>query len=213
MTPKLPLILALALGLTACGDADAPPLEEAGDVAAQASPTVERPTPERMVRWDGIGYARIGMTVGELRAALPPELVLGALEPFLVDIDALPVIQGADTLYLALFPAGEAVTDASVIELLATTHPDVRTSSGLGPGATLAAAAALYGEPRLSYSTNEESREWAAFPYLEPSILVRVRPGSDADEFAGEYSTAGEYNETSQYHPDARVFMIVVRRE
>lgn len=165
-----------------------------------------------MIRPDGIGDARIGMTIGELRAVLRPPVTVGPLEPYMVDIDALPVVQGNDTVYHVLIVAGEPWSDDAPIELLATSHHGIRTEDGVGPGDRLADAAAAWGEPRLSYNTNDESREWATFPALPPSIMVRVMPADDTAPFAGIYATQDEFNETDRYDPAARITMVLVRR-
>ena len=165
-----------------------------------------------MIRPDGIGDARIGMTIGELRAMLRPDMSVGPLDPYMVDIDALPVVQGDDTVYHVLIVAGEPSSDDAPIELLATSHHGVGTEDGVGPGDTLADAAAAWGEPHLSYNTSDESREWATFPSLPPSIMVRVMPADDTAPFAGIYATQDEFNETDRHDPAARITMIMVRR-
>jgi hypothetical protein len=151
------------------------------------------------------------MTIGELRAALPPRTTLGAAAPFMVDISALPVVRGADTLYRVLVASGEPSDDGAPISMVATRNPSFRTAEGVGPGTTLAEAKAAYGAATLSYSTNDESREYAAFAdYPHPEIHFRVDAGSSATGFAGRYSTHGEYNTTREYDPSARISLITV---
>jgi hypothetical protein len=122
------------------------------------------------------------------------------------------VIQGTDTLYHVLIGAGEPSSDETTIDLLATTHSAFRTADGIGPGSTLAQAAIAWGEPSLSYNTNDESREWAEFAALPASIMVRVQPASDTASFAGVYATQDELNQTTRYDPAARISMVMVRR-
>src|SRR5690606_36262984 len=50
----------------------------------------------RLIRPDGIGHARAGMTIGALRAALPADMTLGDPAPFMVDILAMPVMRASD---------------------------------------------------------------------------------------------------------------------
>jgi hypothetical protein len=176
-------------------------------VASDTPPTIER---EALIRADGIAHARSGMTIGELRAALPADTRLGTLAPFMVDIDAMPVVRGADTLYYVLIVAGEQSSDDATVNIVATMNESFRTAEGIGPASTLAEAAAAYGAPTLSYNTNDESREYASFPRLPESIRVRVAPASDMSAFAGMYDTQGEHNETSRYNPAARVMMVLV---
>lgn len=166
--------------------------------------------PDRLIRTDGIAHAAAGMTIGELRAALPQGTTLGPASAYMVDIDAMPVVQNGDTLYLVLIPAGEPTGNSARISLLATTNTTFRTVENVGPGTSLGDAAAAYGPPTIAYNINDESREYATFPDLPPTVRMRVQPGSDNAAFAGIYTTAGEYNETSRYDPAARITMVIV---
>ena len=217
------LLVVIVIGLAACAadtDESAPPVS--ADTAAvrplpldtaaarMVGPPAQQARGPDGIRPDGIGEARIGMTIGELRAALFPGVVLGELAPFMVDIDAMPVVQDGDTLYHVLIPSGESRSDDARIELLATTSELLRTAEGVGPGVPLAQAAAIYGTPTLSYSTNDESREYATFPALPPGIRVRVAPPDASHAMAGIYDTQEEYNTTQRYRPNAVVSMVLV---
>ena len=162
------------------------------------------------IRADGIGHVSPGMTIGELRAALPAGIELGPPEPYMVDVDAMPVVAGDDTLYVVLIVAGEPFDDKARINLVATMNTTLRTAEGIGPGSTLAAAATAYGSPTLSYSTYDESREYASFPQLPQTIRFRVQPAADSAMFAGAYDSDGEYNETGRFDPDAVIWLAMV---
>jgi hypothetical protein len=180
------------------------------DTVAQADATPLATTAaqaDRLIRADGIGHVRGGMTIGDLRAALPPGVVLGGPVPFMVDIDGIPVISDTDTLYYVL-TSDDSFADDAAIGWVATENAAFRTAEGVGPGTALADAAAIYGEPTLSYSVDNESREFAAFPNLPSAIQLRVTPGSDSSVFAGIY-TEGEYA-TSRYAPSARILFAMV---
>jgi hypothetical protein len=194
-----------ALPEMATMDTAAPP---SGQGQGQASGRVIEPG--RLIRSDGIGHSRRGMTIGDLRAALPAGTSLRPAGPYMVDIDAMPVVEGRDTLYVVLIPSGDPSGDATRIELVATTDTTFRTAEGVGPGTALADAAAVYGAPTLAYNINDESREYALFPTLSPTIRMRVRPAGDTSAFAGVYTTNREYNETARYDPAARVMMVQV---
>jgi hypothetical protein len=173
-------------------------------------PSAPRPA-AALIGPTGIGEARAGMTIGELRAALPAGTTLGPAAPFLVDISALPVVRGADTLYRVLVVAGEPSDDGAPVSTVATRNPSFRTAEGIGPGSTLAEAAAAYGAPALSYSTDDESREYASFAgYPHPEIHFRVDAGPGASGLAGRYSTRGAYNTTREYDPAARISLVMV---
>ncbi len=191
--------------------AEPPPV---GDGAVPSSaPEAAGPDASAAVDGTGIGDATVGMTLGELRTALSAPAAIGdPTDRFMVDVTALPVVEGTDTLYHVLFPVGTAIDEDTPLELVATTHPLARTADGVGPGTTLRAAAERYGPPTLSYSVHDESREYAKFP-AQPSdrILFRVTPARGLSSLAGSYATDAEYNETTVFDPEARIFMVLVR--
>lgn len=211
---------ALMLIIVGCDERAERSTRSSADAATSGAPAVppahdsiQHPVdPDRLIRRDGIAHAAAGMTIGDLRAALPPGISLGPPRPYMVDIAGMPVVEDGDTLYLVLIPNGEPSGDAARINLLATTDTTFRTLEGIGPGSTLAEAAARYGDPTLAYSTNDESREYATFPALPPTIRVRVRPTSDTASFAGIYTTAAEYNETTRHDPGFISMVLVFSR-
>ncbi len=159
---------------------------------------------------NGIGPAQRGMTIGQLRAALPAGDVLGTREAFMVDIDAMAVTRGSDTMFVVLIPAGESSADSAPIEVVATQNRSMRTAAGIGPGSGIADAARAYGSAKLTYNMNDESREYVLFANLPSSIHVRAAPSHSDSAFAGIYTTQTEYNETSRYNADAIISMIMV---
>jgi hypothetical protein len=186
--------------------ADALPAQTAAGPASTASTEADT---ARLIRPDGIGRVRAGMTIGTLRGVLPRGESLGPPVPYMVDIDAMPIVQDGDTLYSILIVSGESSADNALIELVATTDTTFRTRDGIGPGSTLREAAAVYGAATLAYNTNDESREYASFENAPPGIRFRVAPAQDTSWLAGVYDTGGEYVETTEYDPDARIFMVV----
>jgi hypothetical protein len=217
------LLGVIVIGLAACA-ADTEESQQPGtidtavvrplplDTAAEnmVGPPEQQARGPHGIRPDGMGEARIGMTIGELRGALFPGVTIGELAPFMVDIDGMPVVHDGDTLYHVLIPAGESQSDDARIEILATTSNMLRTAEGVWPGVPLAHAASIYGAPTLSYSTNDESREYATFPALPAGIRVRVAPADESSAMAGIYDTQGEYNTTQRYRPNAVVSMVLV---
>jgi hypothetical protein len=205
----------VAVGAGACADAPAPaPAPEADSTRGaltEAAPDLSLLS----IRPDGIGHAAAGFTVADLRRALPPEARVGDIDQqFMVDMTAVPIILADDTLYHLLFGSRETVADTVSLEMVATLNPAAKTYDGIGPGTTLAAAAALRGAPTLSFHTTDESREYAVFPEQPSTVFFRVRASGDGG-YAGVYTTRGEYNTTKEYDPNATISMIVVnlRRE
>lgn len=201
------LVMAGACALAIACDAPAP---RAGDLPRDSAAVLDS---ARLIRPDGIAHARVGMTIGALRAALPGDMTLGDPAPFMVDIRAMPVIRAGDSLYYVLVMAGEPADDAAPIGMVATDDTTFRTALGVGPGMTIAAAAAIYGPATISYSTNDESREYVSFAgYQNPTVLFRATPSLEGG-LAGLYATDDEYNTTTTYDPHALIGLVMVRRQ
>jgi hypothetical protein len=217
------LIAAVAcLVLAACGESRPRGAALAEDSAAEPSAAADAPATaladqsppidaDHLIAPDGIGRVRAGMTFGELRARLGGDLVLGPPGVFMVDLDGLPVVAGADTLYHVLVESGTVPGDDEAVTLVATQHSAVRTAEGVGPGSTLAESARAYGAPTISFSVNDESREYARFPgYDRSTVRFRVFPASGSTSLVGRYTTQGEYNETTVFDPAARIGLVIV---
>ena len=194
----------------ACRAAPEPPVPDStrSDTAVVSAPAVDS---SRLIRADGIAHARAGMTIGALRAALPAGMSLGAAAPFMVDIVALPIMQGTDSLYYVLAAGGEPTDDNAIISLVAPDDTAFRTAAGVGPGTTIVEAARRYGPATISYNTNDESREYVTFARNpDPTIVFRATPSLEGD-LAGIYATEGEHNTTTAYEPHAMVGLVMVR--
>lgn len=212
------LALALALGCEAAERPPDPALEAPADTpagtAAAGSPLAapaDSSLAAAAISPDGIGAARQGMTLAEIRGSLGAGLHIGEPdERFMVDLVVLPVVRGQDTLYHLVFPADETPADGRVPLLALTDHPASRTPEGIGPGSTLAEAQARYGAPTLSYSADNEMREFAAFPgYPHPSVNFRVAPG-DTVFLAGRYEPGAAQGRTTEFDGAARIMMVMV---
>ena len=201
----------LALLFLSCDAGRADPATDADAVPADSLQTpAAAVSADRLIGPDGIAHARRGMTIGALRAALPAGVTLTSPHSFMVDIDAMSVVQDGDTLYHVLIAGGEPAGDDAGINLVGTMNHAFRTAQGVGPGTSLRDAARIYGPPRLSYNTNDESREYAVFPDAPRNILMRVSPYIEDGVFAGIYRTESEYNETTEYDPAAIIAFMMV---
>ena len=200
------IVLAVCALVVGCEPAQQQPQQEQ-QPQAEARP----PAPGVVIDSLGMGAARVGMTLGELRAALPAGTRVGALDSlFMVDLVALPVMAGADTLYHLVFPAGGNIGDTTTLAMVVTSNPTVKTRAGVGPGMTARDAALVYGEPTFAYNINDESREYATFAgYPARNVRFRIVPNGDA-LFVGKYDTTAEYNETRDFDPAGRIFMVMV---
>lgn len=159
----------------------------------------------------GIGLAQVGMTLGELKKALAEQAEFKIESPFIVDFDAIAIVQKGQPQYYILYPAGIPMSDDDIIEALVTDNQNYQTADGVGPGILLKQAEVVYGEATLSYNTMNESREYVKFARQpSPDIAFRLGTGND-DSLAGIYpSPAKELNETKDYRDTATIRFVEV---
>lgn len=173
----------------------------------KSSPTAKALT----ISADGIGTAKLGMTVGKLKQVLGSNAEFKVVSPFMVDLDTIAVSQSGEVQYYILYPAGTTFSDANSIELLLTENTNFRTVEGVGPGTSLEQAEAVYGEATLSYNTQNESREQVRFTNQPVENLV-FQPTAPNQDFAGIYpSPSGEYNETKKFQEAASIRSVLVQ--
>jgi uncharacterized protein YecT (DUF1311 family) len=165
-----------------------------------------------LIAADGIGPARLGMSLGALKASLPRGSSVLPRRPFLVDAEALPIVSEGVVQVVVLVPAGSRVDDALLIRALFTSNPAFRTREGVGPGMPLAEAAKLYGAPRLMVNLSDESRETVSFA-RQPLQSLRFGVQADGPGLAGVYpQPLQEYNQSERYVPSARISSVLVGR-
>lgn len=159
----------------------------------------------------GIGPAKLGMTLGQLKQVLGSNAEFKVVSPFMVDLDAIAVIKAKTVQYYILYPVRTIFADSSLIEVLLTDNPNFRTVAGVGPGTLLTQAEAIYGDATLSYNTQNESREQVRFAN-QPAQNVTFQPIAPAQQFAGIYpSQSGEYNETTKFYESASIRSVLVQ--
>lgn len=165
---------------------------------------------ERLISSEGIGEAKLGMTLGELKQAVGPELEFTAEPSIMADFDAIAARQSGDIQFYILHLTGETFGDDDVIQGLMTRNPAFLTSDKVGPGTTLQDAEAVYGKATLSYNTQNESREYVRFEN-HPANNLSFSTGNGDQTPAGIYSTpSNTYNETQQFKDDAAVESVLV---
>lgn len=175
---------------------------------AEATPPA--PTEEPVVSATGIGAARLGMTLGELKQTLGPSAEFKVEAPFIVDFDAIAVRQNGEPQYYILYLSGQTLTDNDVIEGLYTNNPKFRTAEDIGPGSLLSKAELAYGKATLSYNLANEGREYARFE-RQPAANISFGTGNANQQTAGIYANStGEYNETQTYTNEGTVQSVLV---
>lgn len=159
----------------------------------------------------GIGLAKLGMTVGELKKQLGGNYKFEVKSSFMVDFDALAVSKAGKVQFYILYPAGPVPADSQRIQVLMTDSPSFRTAEGVGAGTPIKEAEAVYGKATLSYNTANESREYVNFA-KKPSRKIAFRAGIKGRGFAGIYpDKKAEYNETTKYQDGALISSVEVR--
>lgn len=165
----------------------------------------------QIISSNSIGNAKVGMSLGQLKQILKGKAEFKVQSPFIVDFDAIAILQDGKPQYYILYPAGSPMRDANIIEALITDNPDYKTAEGIAPGTPLKKAVAVYGNPALSYSLANESREYVKFA-KQPSkdIAFRVGAGNDGS-LAGIYpSPQKELNQTKEFKDTATIRFIEV---
>jgi hypothetical protein len=157
---------------------------------------------------NGIGTARIGMTLGELRRQIGDRAQFQKIQEFIPDHNAIAVRQGGQVQYYIVYDRYSDFGDNDKIQYLITDNRNYRTEQGVGPGSSISDAEKTYGRPTLSYSRENESRETVRFPQTPSLTFLPARSRG----FAGIYPPANdtEYQQTNRYQPQATISRVIV---
>jgi hypothetical protein len=200
--------------LIGCSQASAPPTA-ANSLPVKTPAEVKSPvvSANNLISAQGIGMAKLGMKLGKLKKILGAKTEFQVKSPFIVDFDAVAVVQNNQVQFYILYPAGTKLADTAIIEVLKTDNPRYQTAQGVGAGTLLKDAAAVYGEATLSYNLDNEGREYVNFAN-QPADRMAFRLGSYGDQsLAGIYpsqSTQGSLYETKQYKEGAKIIAIEI---
>ncbi|HEY9643209.1 MAG TPA: hypothetical protein V6C57_22155 [Coleofasciculaceae cyanobacterium] len=186
---------------TATTPAASPPAEPSPSASVTNTPLISA---------QGIGAARLGMTLAELKQALGSDVEFTVKSPFLVDFDAIAVRKNGEVQYYILYLAGQSFSDRDVIQGLVTDNSKFKTAEGVGPGTSLVEAERAYGKATLSYNTQNESREYARFE-RQPAANISFATGNGNTKPAGIYpSPTSDYNETHEFQANAAIQSVLV---
>ena len=172
---------------------------------------------ELTISSEGIGKAKLGMTLGELKQISDKDTEFTIESPFMVDLSAIAVSKSGVVQYYILYLAGTTShpdkitpTDTDPITILMTDNPSYQTKEGVKVGTSIKEAEAIYGDATLSYNTANESREYVTFGD-RISRNIKFRPNPLESGFAGVYpATSEEYRETKEFHDTAAIAAIEV---
>ncbi|MCP2729760.1 hypothetical protein [Limnofasciculus baicalensis] len=196
-----------------------PPVSNTENQDANSSPITPNATTNnttnsgnnQFISSNGIGNAKVGMSLGQLKQILKGKAEFKVQSPFIADFDAIAIVQGGKPQYYILYPTGSPMRDPNIIEALVTDNPNYKTAEGITPGTPLKKAVAVYGNSTLSYSLANESREYVKFT-KQPSkdIAFRVGAGNDGS-LGGIYpSPQQELNQTKEFKDTATIRFIEV---
>jgi hypothetical protein len=158
----------------------------------------------------GIGDAKIGMTLKELKQKMGAQVQFPVKPNFIEGFDAIAVTKAGTVQYYIPYPTGTNFTDADRIQHLMTDNPNYRTQQGVGPGTSIGQAVSVYGDATLSMSKDNESREFINFSQHPNGLAFRPKPVGKRN-FAGDYPESNDdYIKTQKYDKQAAIGQITV---
>jgi hypothetical protein len=211
----------ILLWLSGCGTSPVSPEASVPDSTPAVEEVAPSPSPslsdaettvpdELLISSEGIGLAKLGMTLGELKQILGAETEFVVESPFVVDFDAIAVRQAGEVQFYILYLASETFTDEDVIQGLMTDNPKFLTREAVGAGVAIAQAESAYGKATLSYNTQNEGREYVRFEN-HPASNLSFGTGNFNQQTAGVYpATTADFNETQEFQPTAAITSVLV---
>ncbi len=175
-----------------------------------------------LISSSGIGKAKLGMTLGQLKQISDPDTKFEVISSFTVDTNAIVVSKKDIVQYYILYPAGTTSdsngatpTDDDLITTLLTDNDRYQTEAGIKAGMPIKEAEKIYGNAVLAYNTEGESREYVTFEDQKPkNIRFRAsnfKSTTDGTEFSGIYADyPGVSYVTDKYRDHAAIAAIEV---
>ena len=213
------IILLAVLLISACQD-KAVEVEQQTQTLPQSNSLENHPAvaEEFTISSAGIGKAKLGMTLGELKQRSNKDTKFKPESPFMVDLNAIAVSKSGVVQYYILYLAGTTShpdtitpTDADPITILMTDNPNYQTKEGVKVGTSIQEAEAIYGNATLSYNTANESREYVTFGDRIERNNIQFRTNWLQDSFGGIYpATNEEYRQTEEFNDSAAITAIEV---
>ena len=176
---------------------------------------------ELLISAEGIGKAKLGMTLAELKQISEPDTEFKIITPFMADVNAIAVSQKGLVQYYILYPAGttshpnkSTPTDNDPIAFLMTDNYNYQTEEGVKVGMPIQEAEDIYGNATLAYNIEGESREYITFGDNPPNLKFVAsffKSISDGLGFSGIYPEyPGVTYTTNKYQKDAAIAAIEV---
>lgn len=170
--------------------------------ATAASVAALQAADDRTISADGAGPAVLGLTADELGEVLGSDYDLGDEVRITVDFDGHVVTRDGEVQFRAAKAgSGDELT------LFIISNPTYQTAEGVGPTTTIAEAEAVYGPATLSWSPDDESREFVFFENGPAGRIAFRTPGIGGTN-VGIYPD-GEF-ETDEYEEGAAIASVWV---
>lgn len=175
-----------------------------------------------LISADGIGQAKLGMTLGELKKISDRDTKFELISPFTIDSSAIAVSQGGLIQYYILYQAGTTShpdkftpTDQDPITLLVTDNYNYHTPEGIKVGTSIQEAEEIYGDAILAYNQEDELKEYITFKNNDASNIhfraSSFKMISDGLGFSGIYPKyPGVSYTTDKYQVEAAIAAIEV---
>jgi hypothetical protein len=168
------------------------------------SPCVAQSSARTLITTRSIGPVRLGMSVAQVRRALPGYRLSRTSDGegvalIAVERRGIPLM----ILYAGEPDPNRRINERAIIEYITATHTSYHTSAGVHPGMSLREVEKRYGKVKEIMVSEIESREYATFDKQPAGIQLRVM--SDVG-MVGDYAE-GE-NRTKRYEPNAYVLSI-----
>lgn len=151
----------------------------------------------------GVGPAQIGSTVELLGDQLGDEFTVSGEVRVTVDYLGHVVRRDGTVQFRAVKESG-----GDELNLFIVNNEDITTAQGVGPGMTIAAAEAIYGDANLTKVEEGAGREFVSFAD-QPDARLAFRTPGIGTEFVGQYG-AGD-TETKDYDPEGIIAAVWVQ--
>ena len=216
------IIFPLALTLMACQYQQTLQLQNT-QIASRLPKVSDKQTitSEYLISANGIGEAKLGMTLGQLKKIADRDTEFNPISTFASDLNAIAVVEQGMVQYYILFDAdsdSEAKfnpTDNALITSLVTNNYNYQTKEGIKVGMLIQEAEDICGNAILSYNIDGESGEYISFDDYDPdNISFRAsyfKLISNGLGFSGIYPEyPGVVYTTDKYQNDAAIAAIEV---
>jgi hypothetical protein len=149
--------------------------------------------PSQAIADGGIGVAKVGITVAELKKSLKNSARFETTTDFAPGYNALAVKQRGKVQFYIPYPKNKKVTDNDQIKFLVTDNPLYKTAEGVYPGMSIKKATDIYGGAQLAFNPKVKSQEIVSFAN-QPGEISFFSSGAESGGRAGIYPKKSSEN-------------------